>query len=118
MRSDQFVLIGATRTDLWTVGAVLDDCPVGAHFCILAIENYRNIGHQVDCPRPLLTGALSDAAREIGYSRPAGGSAERRIPSTAFGKQRRHFGKLTVVKSEAIFRQDFSDRILVLKCRR
>src|SRR5437899_1301588 len=68
----------------------------------------------MDRPGPLISGPLTQTAREVGYRGAAGRLAERRVPGAVLGEQRRHLGETAVIQSETVLRQDLSDRLLLL----
>src|SRR5271165_586867 len=52
---DQLVFVGAARADFWAFRTVLHHGPVGAHARAHAVEGDRDIGNQMDRPRPRVT---------------------------------------------------------------
>src|SRR5215471_3243964 len=113
---DHLVEIGPAGADLRSLWAVLHDGPVGADARARAVERDRNVGHQMDCSGPLVSGPLPQAARQFGDYRTAGRSAESGVPGAVFGEQRRHLGEPAVIQSKTVLRQDLADRFLFFDC--
>src|SRR5215469_5567388 len=110
---DQLVLIGSARADLWPLRAVLYDCPIRAHARARPVQRNRDVSHQMDPARPLISCPFPQTACQIGYGCATGCPAEGGVPGTGFGEQRRHLGEPAVIEPEAIFGQDFSDCVLL-----
>jgi hypothetical protein len=62
-----------------------------------------------------MTRRLTHIAHEALDPCPAGTLAERRVPGAVLGEQRGHVGITVIVETEAVFRHDLADGVLLFE---